>query len=85
MSQYPVIVVLVAFAPTIPAASVDLGGRTPVRLATLHANSEADARLLLSMAEEKISTTESIFAEVSPVIGTHAGPGTVGLAYMAGM
>jgi len=25
---------------------------------------------------------ESIFTEVSPVVGNHAGPGTVGLAFM---
>lgn len=28
---------------------------------------------------------ESVFTEASPVIANHAGPGTVGLAYMAGM
>jgi fatty acid-binding protein DegV len=28
---------------------------------------------------------ESLLSIVSPVVGTHAGPGTVGLAYMAGM
>jgi fatty acid-binding protein DegV len=26
-----------------------------------------------------------VFSEVSPVVGTHAGPGTVGLCFMAGM
>jgi DegV family protein with EDD domain len=61
------------------------GGRTPVRLATLHANSPEDARIVLEEANQKLSAVESIFSEVSPVIGTHAGPGTVGLAFMAGM
>jgi len=59
--------------------------RQPVRLATLHANAEADAREILAMASSQLSAVESILSEVSPVIGTHAGPGTVGLAYMAGM
>lgn len=62
-----------------------IAGRTPVRLATLHANSAADARFVLDEANIKFNATESIFSEVSPVIGTHAGPGTVGLAFMAGM
>jgi DegV family protein with EDD domain len=62
-----------------------IAGRTPVRLATLHANAEAEARALLSMAAAKLNPIEQIFAAVSPAIGTHAGPGTVGLAYMAGM
>jgi DegV family protein with EDD domain len=59
--------------------------RTPLRLATLHANAAEDARLVLDEATKKLNPVESIFSEVSPVIGAHAGPGTVGLAFMAGM
>ncbi len=60
-------------------------GKSPVRLATLHANAPQEARDLLERASEMLNPVESIFSEVSPVIGTHTGPGTVGLAYMAGM
>jgi DegV family protein with EDD domain len=60
-------------------------GRTPVRLATLHANAEAEARAALEGAAARLNPVEQILASVSPVIGSHAGPGTVGLAYMAGM
>jgi len=62
-----------------------IGGRKPVRLATLHANSPEDAHALLDMANTRLNAVESIISEVSPVVGTHAGPGTVGLAFMAGM
>jgi len=62
-----------------------INGRSPIHLATLHANSAADAKELLATASSKFSAIESIFSEVSPVIGTHAGPGTVGLAFMAGI
>ena len=62
-----------------------VAGRTPVRLATLHANAENDAKTLLEGAVAQLHPVETIFAGVSPVVGTHAGPGTVGLAYMAGM
>jgi len=62
-----------------------VAGRTPVRLATLHANSAEDAKALLTRAEQALNPVESIFTEVSPTVGTHAGPGTVGLAFMAGM
>lgn len=62
-----------------------VGGRTPVRLSTLHANSKEDAQEILDMASKKLNPVESVFSEVSPVVGTHAGPGTVGLAFMAGM
>jgi DegV family protein with EDD domain len=60
-------------------------GKTPIRLATLHASSEEEARTLLDKASKEMNATESILTAVSPVVGTHAGPGTVGLAYMAGM
>ncbi len=58
---------------------------TPVRLATLHANAAEDAKALLTRAEQVLNPVESIFTEVSPTVGTHAGPGTVGLAFMAGL
>lgn len=60
-------------------------GKSPVRLATLHASAEDEARILLDKATKELDATESILTTVSPVVGTHAGPGTVGLAYMAGM
>lgn len=62
-----------------------IGGRQPVRLATLHANAAEEARELLELGNQRIGAVELIFSEVSPVIGTHAGPGTVGLAFMFGM
>jgi fatty acid-binding protein DegV len=60
-------------------------GQSPLRLASLHANAQDEAHKLLDRATKEMNVTESIFTEVSPVIGNHAGPGTVGLAYMAGM
>ncbi len=62
-----------------------VAGRTPVRLATLHANAEGEAKSALEAAAERLDPVEQFLASVSPVIGSHAGPGTVGLAYMAGM
>jgi DegV family protein with EDD domain len=62
-----------------------VAGRTPVRLATLHANAETEARAALEAAVLQLQPIETVFASVSPVIGTHAGPGTIGLAFMAGM
>ena len=65
--------------------SEQIAGRKPVRLATLHANAETEAQSLLEMAAGQLDPVEKILATVSPVIGTHTGPGTVGLAYMAGL
>lgn len=60
-------------------------GHPPIQLASLHANAPDEARALLNRAAKDLNAVESIFTEVSPVIGNHAGPGTVGLAYMFGM
>jgi fatty acid-binding protein DegV len=60
-------------------------GKSPIRLATLHANAAEDAKALLARAQQQLNPIESILTEVSPTVGTHAGPGTVGLAFMAGM
>jgi DegV family protein with EDD domain len=60
-------------------------GRTPVRIATLHADSPNDAKILMDKITPILNPIESIFAAVSPAVGANAGPGTVGLAFMAGM
>jgi DegV family protein with EDD domain len=60
-------------------------GKSPIHLACLHANAPEEARALLDRATKELGAVESVFTEVSPVVGNHAGPGTVGLAYMAGM
>ena len=60
-------------------------GKSPVHVATLHASAEEEAKMLLDRATTELNATESILTTVSPVVGTHAGPGTVGLAYMVGI
>ena len=62
--------------------SEQVKGKSNIRIATLHANAAEDAKALLDRATTALSPAETLFTEVSPVVGTHAGPGTVGLAYM---
>lgn len=62
-----------------------LGGRKPVRLAAIHAAAEEEGRAVLAEAARRLSPVESLLAEASPVIGTHSGPGTVGIAYSFGV
>jgi DegV family protein with EDD domain len=59
-------------------------GKSPIRLATLHANAPEEAAALLEKAKQRLGATEAIMCEVSPTVATHTGPGTVGLAYCAG-
>lgn len=60
----------------------------PVRLCAIHANSPAEAEELLARAVKRIATplvADAVISSVSPVLGTHTGPGALGLAYMSGM
>jgi DegV family protein with EDD domain len=59
-----------------------LQGKSGIRLATLNANAPEEARVLLEQTATRLdNVVETVYSEVSPVIGTHVGPGTVGLAY----
>lgn len=56
------------------------GKSTPI-LAVAHANAPDDAQNLLEMASALLHPIETMLTELSPVIGTHVGPGTVTLGY----
>ncbi len=56
-------------------------GHSKIHLATLHANNHEAAAALIKEAKTRINSVEDIFSELSPAIGTHAGPGALGLSY----
>jgi DegV family protein with EDD domain len=62
-----------------------VAGHTPIRMAVVHANAEAEALSLLETARLRFNPIESFHSPLSPVIGTHAGPGTLALAFMTGI
>ena len=62
-----------------------IDGREPLHLAALNAKAEEDARWLLEVGCAHLNPVEKMFTDVSPVVGTHVGPGVVGLAFLAGM
>ena len=62
-----------------------IDGREPLHLAALNAKADEDARWLLEVGCAHLNPVEKMFTDVSPVIGTHVGPGVVGLAFLAGM
>ncbi len=57
-------------------------GKSNIRVASLHANAAEDAKIMLDRAAKECGAVETVFSEVSPAVGTHTGPGTVGLAFM---
>jgi DegV family protein with EDD domain len=62
-----------------------IGDRSPVYLGVMHANAPEVAAGLLAQTEALIESKGSVITSVSPGVGVHLGPGTVGLAYMAGI
>jgi DegV family protein with EDD domain len=58
-----------------------LAGKPNLRVATLHAGVEQEAVDLLKVVEERWATVEGHVTPVSPAVGTHVGPGTVGICY----
>ncbi len=62
----------------------DIAGQEPVRISAFHAAADEDVNTLLEMAIERFHPVETVLTFVSPVIGSHTGPGTVSLAYMVG-
>ncbi len=60
-------------------------GDRKLHLSVLHANAPTEAENLFQNAKGRLPTgaiVESFLTPVSPVIGTHTGPGTVGFGYM---
>jgi len=57
-------------------------GKDNIRLATLHANAAEDAKTLMHRILNEVEPVEVVHSEVSPVVGAHVGPGTIGVAYI---
>jgi DegV family protein with EDD domain len=75
-----------ALARTVEVAAQRLAGKSDIRLAAIHANAEDVAREMLADLRTKIPVPlkwEGV-ADVSPTVGAHAGPGTVGFAFTWG-
>jgi DegV family protein with EDD domain len=63
----------------------DVTGKSPIRISVFHALAEQKARALLDETVKQFNAVEGILSYVSPVVGSHVGPGTLSIAYMAGM
>jgi DegV family protein with EDD domain len=70
-----------AFERLLDIIEGEVSGKPNLRLASLHAAAEEDAHYLLEEASKRLNPIERVISEVSPVVGTHVGPGTVGLAF----
>jgi DegV family protein with EDD domain len=60
-----------------------LAGRRPKELAFIHAEADADLARLEAMVQERLKPERTYTVVMTPVVGTHGGPGTLGMAFYA--
>lgn len=60
----------------------EIKDKKTVRMATVNALASEEAKELGKMLQARFQPFELLHAELSPAIGTHVGPGTIGVAYI---
>lgn len=70
-----------ALARALEIIEADTVGKGPLHAAILYAANPEEANQFRQEVSERLKPVELIQTELTPVIGTHTGPGLVGLAY----
>jgi len=63
--------------------AVEKADGKPVKVGVMHANALREAENLRDQLLEQLDCTKIEINDISPVIGAHVGPGTIGLAIYA--
>ncbi|MCJ7432493.1 MAG: DegV family protein [Anaerolineales bacterium] len=59
----------------------DTIGKGKAKIAYVHAGARQEVEKIKEIVESKVEVVESFFAELSPALAVHTGPGTAGLCY----
>ena len=59
----------------------EMVGKGKAKVAYVHAGAQREAEKIKELVESKVDVVESFFAELSPALAVHTGPGTAGLCY----
>lgn len=70
-----------ALAKMLSIAENDLRGQTNFRIAVQNAAAPADGSKIVNEVKKKFGLTDVIQSDISPVIGTHVGPGSIAVVY----
>ena len=62
-------------------AHEEVSGKGPVHTSVIHAAAHEEAEKFADQVREALNPVEVLVSELSPVVGTHTGPGLVGLGY----
>lgn len=58
-----------------------VGYKGKIKIAYVHAAALEEAQKIKDLIEARFTVVESLFAELTPALGVHSGPGTAGLCY----
>lgn len=56
-------------------------GASKIKIAYVHAGAQKEVEKIKELVETRIQVVESFFAELSPALAVHTGPGTAGVCY----
>ncbi|HEY45778.1 MAG: hypothetical protein AMJ88_00555 [Anaerolineae bacterium SM23_ 63] len=70
-----------AYEKMVQMVEAVVGYKGRVKIAYVHAAALEEAEKVKTLAEDRLTCIESLFAELSPALGVHTGPGTAGLCY----
>lgn len=70
-----------ALQRVLDVAAEDVAGRSGVHAAVLHAAALQEATTFKDEVAVRLMPEELLLTDLSPVVGTHTGPGLIGLAY----
>ena len=72
-----------ALAALLQLLDEELAGKKRIQMAVLHVAAPDEADQLAEQLAERYQLAEMLRTECGPVVGTHAGPGTLGVAFYA--
>jgi DegV family protein with EDD domain len=60
---------------------VEAIGKSKAKIAYVHAGAQREVEKIKGLVETRVEVVESFFAELSPALAVHTGPGTAGLCF----
>jgi DegV family protein with EDD domain len=70
-----------AYAAMADMVEAAVGPQGKIKIAYVHAGALEEVEKIKALVESRITAVESFFAELSPALAVHSGPGTAGLCY----
>ena len=70
-----------AYETMVDMVEAAVGPHGKIRIAYVHAAALEEAQKIRELIELRLDCVESLFAELTPALGVHSGPGTAGLCY----